>query len=354
MAKISIIIPVYNVDKYLRACLDSIINQTFTDFEVICVNDGSEDSSLGILNEYAAKDKRFIVLSQKNQGSGVARNNGINLAGGKYIQFIDPDDWIETDMLETLFNYAEKHNSQIIKFNYKEYNDYSGQVSDKNFCNYIKKELGYDLNKKSYYTRKDFRKGFLIKSDLHCWANFFLTDFIKSNDIKFSPHRIAEDHLFTIGATLLANRIDYLDDYLYFYRIREGSAINVKSNNNFCVFNNIRLLKDFIIKHDLYDELKDEIDDYAKEIISWHYGAVPGENTYKYEKLCRKYFYPKEEFEKFLKRKRVKRKFIENIFSIKNETKDAIKYKVITVLGMSFYIKPVPKSPKVTCVSVKV
>lgn len=90
MPKISIAIPIYNVEKYLRECLDSIINQTFGDFEVICVNDGSTDGSLNILNEYAQKDERFIIISQNNQGQGVARNKAIEVAGGEYILFVGP------------------------------------------------------------------------------------------------------------------------------------------------------------------------------------------------------------------------------------------------------------------------
>ena len=113
MVAISIVIPVYNVEKYLRECLDSLINQTFNDFEVICVNDGSKDSSLEILNEYAQKDIRFKVISQENGGSGSARNNGLSRAQGKYVQFLDGDDYFEPEMLEKLYNLAEKHQADI-------------------------------------------------------------------------------------------------------------------------------------------------------------------------------------------------------------------------------------------------
>ena len=91
MTKFSIIVPVYNVEKYLKECLDSIVNQTFGDFEIICINDESTDSSLDILKEYSEHDSRFVVISQKNQGQGVARNKGINLAKGEYVLFVDPD-----------------------------------------------------------------------------------------------------------------------------------------------------------------------------------------------------------------------------------------------------------------------
>ena len=95
MVKISIIIPVYNVENYLRVCLNSIVNQSLSDIEIICVNDGSVDNSLDILKEYAAKDNRFVIINQENCGQGIARNKALDIAKGKYIAFVDPDDWIE-------------------------------------------------------------------------------------------------------------------------------------------------------------------------------------------------------------------------------------------------------------------
>lgn len=94
MIKASIILPVYNVEKYLPRCLDSLLNQTLNELEFICIDDGSTDKSLDILRRYARKDSRFIIVTQENQGSGVARNKGLQLAKGKYIAFLDPDDWI--------------------------------------------------------------------------------------------------------------------------------------------------------------------------------------------------------------------------------------------------------------------
>ena len=106
MPKISVIVPVYNVEKYLRECLDSIVNQTLQDIEIICINDGSTDGSAVILEEYAAKDKRIKILNQENKGAGEARNAGINSAQGKYLAFIDGDDFYCTDFCEKMHNKA--------------------------------------------------------------------------------------------------------------------------------------------------------------------------------------------------------------------------------------------------------
>ena len=113
MAKISVIIPVYNVEEYLRECLDSVINQTLSDLEIICINDGSEDSSLEILKEYEAKDKRIKVIDKKNEGLSATRNLGIEIATGEYISFVDSDDYLDLNFYEKLYIAAKKHDADI-------------------------------------------------------------------------------------------------------------------------------------------------------------------------------------------------------------------------------------------------
>ena len=124
MIKISIIIPVYNTEKYLKKCLDSIINQTLKSLEIICIDDCSTDNCLHILKEYQLKDNRIKIIEQKeNKGQGVARNLGLNIAEGKYIMFLDPDDWLELNALEILYKKSKETNADIIHFNYIEENE---------------------------------------------------------------------------------------------------------------------------------------------------------------------------------------------------------------------------------------
>lgn len=340
MPKVSIVMPVYNVEKYLRECLESITSQTLKDFEVICINDGSTDNSLAILQEYANKDPRFKIISQQNQGQGVARNKGVDLITGEYIQFIDPDDWVETNMLETLYNFASKHSSNVVKFNYSIYNDYSGKLKRYDFVKQIKEDFNYDLNQKTNYSWRELKNGCLTKLGLHVWSYFYNADFIKRNNIRFAPNKHGEDHLFADGAILFADKVDFFNEYLYFYRNRIGSAVNIQSDDNFCVFDNIQLLKQFIIDHSLYDELKEEIKNYARQVIIWHYSLIPDGSRERYEFLCMQYFDSKKEFKKFVNKQRAKRSFIENIFSLKNQVKGAIKYKAVTILGFTFLLKP--------------
>ena len=113
MTKVSIIVPVYNVEKYLKRCLDSLVNQTLKDIEIICVNDGSTDGSLAILNEYVRNDDRIVVINQENSGQSVARNRGIDVAKGEYLGFVDSDDWVSEDYFERLHNSAIQNNAEI-------------------------------------------------------------------------------------------------------------------------------------------------------------------------------------------------------------------------------------------------
>ena len=121
--KVSVIIPVYNVEEYLRECLDSVVNQTLKEIEIICVDDGSTDNSLEILKEYAKKDSRITVITQQNLHAGVARNAGLAVARGEYLSFLDSDDFFELNMLEETYEVAKTENSDLTFYQYKNYNN---------------------------------------------------------------------------------------------------------------------------------------------------------------------------------------------------------------------------------------
>jgi len=121
--KVSIIVPVYNANNYLDTCLECLIRQTLNDIEIICIDDGSLDNSLEILNEYAKKDDRIIVISQKNQGPGVARNKGLEIAKGEFLGFLDPDDYVDLNFYEVLYQEAIKTNNDIVRSNICRFNN---------------------------------------------------------------------------------------------------------------------------------------------------------------------------------------------------------------------------------------
>ena len=126
MVKVSVIIPVYNAEKYLRQCLDSVLGQTLKEIELICVDDGSTDRSMEILLEYASKDKRIRVITQKNGGPGKARNTALPYATGKYISFLDADDWFEQDFLEKMFDRSDEVQADICICETQRFDDATG------------------------------------------------------------------------------------------------------------------------------------------------------------------------------------------------------------------------------------
>ena len=147
MALISVIVPAYNVEDYLGECLDSIINQTFTDIEIICVNDGSVDSTLDIFNDYASRDERINVISQENKGLSGARNTGLKHAKGKYIYFMDSDDYLEVNALERMYSAAEEKSADIVFFKLINFDDGTGE---KYQTRYYDMEALSDLKNNSY------------------------------------------------------------------------------------------------------------------------------------------------------------------------------------------------------------
>ena len=129
--KVSILVPCYNVEKYLKQCLDSIVNQTLKDIEIIVINDGSTDSTLNIIKSYAKQDKRIKIIDKENEGYGKSMNQGLDAATGKYIGIVESDDWADTDMFEKLVKIADENNVDVAKGNYYKYTTTNGEKNIK-------------------------------------------------------------------------------------------------------------------------------------------------------------------------------------------------------------------------------
>ena len=216
MPKVSIVIPVYNTDKYLVQCLQSIQNQTLNDFEVVCINDGSTDSSLKILKDFAQNDNRFIIIDKKNEGQGVARNCGIEKAKGEYLIFIDSDDWLEENALELCYNKIKNDNTDILFFNNYKYLEESGQKYQNDYTALYK-----EFQEKPF-TKEDAKEKVFLGNALT--FKMYKTDFIKNNNIRFSPHRFMEDMVFYYKSIFLSNSLSCLNEYIYNYRIHTLSC----------------------------------------------------------------------------------------------------------------------------------
>lgn len=189
MPKVSVIIPVYNTEKYLEKCLESVCNQTLSDIEIICINDCSTDNSLEILNRYAADDERIKIINfPENRGAAAARNAGIDVATGEYIGFVDSDDYPDLDFYEKLHNRAKETGADVAKGNYKSAKD--GYVDE-----YLNEKIKEDKNNFAYaYCSAIFKRDIIIKNNL-CFPD--LSDM--------------EDPVFTINFALAANKVEIIN-----------------------------------------------------------------------------------------------------------------------------------------------
>lgn len=327
MPKISVIIPVYNVEEYLRQALDSIINQTLKDIEIICINDGSKDNSLAILEEYASSDNRIKILNQENQGQGAARNNGIKIATGEYLSFVDPDDWIELDTYEKLYNKAIEFNLDLIEFSY---------FRNKEINNTIRKEkIKLSIPKNKVIKGIDFPK-YIFQPPRYSCNKFFKTKLIKDNNIFFGQGRWHEDHNFVIEARTLAERVLYCPNYyLYHYRIRLNSSNN---RINLDILKKVELLqelKNFLLAKTTFNNLEYYYNKYALKGLIDAYKRVPEEYQTEFNSNV-KSFLPENLFSVYEKNKNSNGNFWQKIFSIKKRIISGKQYKAVTILGITF------------------
>lgn len=244
--KVSVIIPVYNVEKYLHECMDSIINQTLKEIEIICVDDGSTDSSLSILNDYASKDNRITVVQQENQGAGVARNTGLDLAKGEYLSFLDPDDFFELNMLEATYNKAIETDVDIVIFGCNTYNDTTNLFSE------TVQKLEFE---KDIFTPSDISEKIFNSFGHAAWNKLFKSSFIKESQLYFQPLFRANDKYFTCIALATASKIAILNEILLYYRIGMNTkklAINDKTR--LCFYQAELAIKDKLKILNLYDK----------------------------------------------------------------------------------------------------
>lgn len=217
--ELSIIVPVYNVEKWLHSCIESILNQTFDNYELILINDGSIDNSGDICSQYAAKDSRIIVVNQNNQGVSAARNSGLQMAKGKYISFVDSDDIIHKDMYRIMIPIMEKYNLDILKSDFKRFDT---QVYMKEY------KEDYVV---SFFTRENAFDNFINMSESPqkaiktcVWDGIYKKETIMK--IKFPIGYIFEDGYFTADALYCSTKIAHINREFYYYRVTPNSIMD--------------------------------------------------------------------------------------------------------------------------------
>lgn len=253
MAEISIIVPVYQVEKYIRQCIDSILAQTFTDFELILIDDGSKDNSGKICDEYAVKDNRIRVIHQKNCGVAAARNNGIANAKGEYICFVDADDWIDNTMLGHCLSCIKENDADVLR------HGHITELFKNGKC--VSKEIVNAPDFAKCLTHSQIAE--YIDQFWHNCSNYSVNYFFKKKLVKniiFPDIKVSEDHIFVLKALQECERICFLSEEPYHYCMRMGSSANRWQETGIeCQLNMVRACHHFMDSFGIKEEQKTKL-----------------------------------------------------------------------------------------------
>lgn len=240
--RVSLLVPIYNVEKYLRKCLDSAQNQTLHDIEIICINDGSKDSSRSIIQEYLDADERFRVIDKENSGYGISMNMGLEAARGEYVGILESDDYFEPDALEKLITAADKFNAQVAKANFW---FYWSKPEEKNVLFEVATP---DMANRLVNTQKEY-EAFYRKNSI--WSAIYRRDFLNDNNIHFleTPGASYQDTAFDFKVWACATRVTFLHEAIIHYRQdNEASSVNSPSKV-YCVCDEYNEIERFLDEH---------------------------------------------------------------------------------------------------------
>lgn len=249
MCKVSIIVVAYNLENHIEKCLNSIVNQTLKDIEIIVVNDGSTDDTINRIYSISKSDKRFKVINKKNEGVSKARKSGYNNAIGEYIYFIDGDDWISDNAIELLYKKAKEKNYDIVCHNF--YYAFNNDILQE-----VKQEKFSELNGNEF-----LKKNLLDEVLPSIWSKFLKRDFIENNNIEIPDEFIyGEDLAFSMELAINKPKVTYLNEAIYFYYQRSNSITNSISDKVLQIDKVIMFIKNLLIEENLYNEYKEEFE----------------------------------------------------------------------------------------------
>ncbi|MBQ6249941.1 MAG: glycosyltransferase [Oscillospiraceae bacterium] len=280
--KVSVIIPVYNAEQYLRQCLDSVVNQTLRDIEIICVDDGSTDGSLSILREYEAKDSRVKVLTQKNQFAGVARNHGMEAAGGSYYAFMDSDDYYAPDAIESMYDLCQRHELDFVKTCFFNVEPGKEPYSSK-----------YSLN--GYVDKGDFHRILSAANDITAlnyivdvpWNALYRASFLRENGIAFNHLRVINDHSFFVSCIVHARRAMVVEDQVVFHRVNQSSSlVGTKQKYYQCQVDNYYLVRE-IVQNTGWSQRRQLLQRDLDGVLHWYSTLYPGTEPFYQEQMDR-------------------------------------------------------------------
>ena len=297
---LSIVVPVYNVSKYLKECLDSISKQTFNDFEVILVNDGSTDNSLDILNEYSKIDNRFKVYTKSNGGLSSARNYGMQYVTGDYLTFLDSDDYLELNTYQEMMNNLIDNNNDLVVANIKYF-------FEDNREGYVLKGLNEDINE---ITSKK-----ALLSPMFAWNKVYKTSYFKQINKTYPEGLWYEDIPVTTLLFTNTEKIGYVDKDLYHYRQRSTSIMGTKSSRNGEIFKILEIVINNFQERNIYDKYKDELEylflEHTKVYGQYRFLVQDNyQELYKQSEIFMKKYFPNYKNNKYIKYLNIKNKIL--------------------------------------------
>ena len=310
MAQVSVIIPVYNAEQYLEKCIGSITAQTLEDIEILCVDDGSTDGSLVLLKKLQAADGRIRVITPPNGGAGAARNTGLRHAAGKYLSFLDADDFFEPNMLEEAVAAAEQYSAEMVVFNSDQYH-----MDTDSFA-----EVPWVLRKRDIppympFTYRQLTDNVLKTFVGWAWDKLFLREFVLEQEIRFQEQRTTNDMLFVFTALVSAKRIAVVDKVLAHQRRGSSESLSVTRERSWhCFYDALTALRSRLEQQDIFWELEQDYINYALHFCLWNLNTL-AEPTHSLlaDKLRKEwfealqiagkpdaYFYEKDEYDQYL------------------------------------------------------
>lgn len=254
--KVSVVVPIYNVERYLKECVDSILNQTLRDIEIILVDDGSPDGCGKIVDEYAKKDSRVVAVHQKNSGYSIAVNKGIDLARGEYIGIIESDDWIEPDMYEKLYESAKSNDTDITKGEFYYYNPTLSEANQNiTYKNPSGIDLDYAPNRAFHITEWPRLIGFHAS----IWSSIYRADFVKKIKIPETAGASYQDFPFMIDVMTRAKRITVVKKPFVHWRNepKQGNSTSAGGKKLLLMAKNTQTGLDILKKSGYYEQLKE-------------------------------------------------------------------------------------------------
>lgn len=334
MAKVSVIVPVFNAEKYLKQCIESLVNQLMKDIEIIFVDDGSEDNSVSIIKSYAEKDSRIKLLTQSHSFAGAARNKGLETATGEYLIFLDADDYFECDMLFEMYIKAVSDDADVCICSAKRFNDQTGEITEPAF--YLNTSA---VPKHLPFSACDIKEKIFNFTSPAPWTKLFKTSFVQSNNIKFQSVRKTNDLFFVFANFALAEKITFVNKPFVNYRYGNSASLQGEKNVlNFEFLEALLALKKELQRRKLFSDFEKSFVNRALSVCVYVLNSADSKENYIktahfLKNKCfvnlgiaghsRGYFYTKADFDVFLDVIALSEEELWNKYNTPAECKDA-------------------------------